>query len=105
VEADAIFRLSADIVVAAGAPVGKSMVRGVGCFGTAGRALLAMACDNRPSRLKKLGVRYAGPMFTGELLRVEMWHAGPGRALFRMRALERDAPVLDNCLVEFSEEA
>ena len=105
VDADAIFRLSADIVAAAVTPEGKSMMRGVGCFGTVGRALLVMACDNRPRRLKKLGVRYTGPMFTGELLRVEMWRAGPGRAVFRMRSLERDAPVLDNCLVEFSEEA
>ncbi|MES3021782.1 MAG: MaoC/PaaZ C-terminal domain-containing protein [Pseudomonadota bacterium] len=105
VEADAIFKLSADIAAAGAAPQGKSMMRGVGCFGTAGRALLEMACDNQPARLKKLGVRYTGPMFTGELLRVEMWHAGPGRALFRMRAPERDAPVLDNCLCEFLEQA
>jgi acyl dehydratase len=105
VEADAIFRLSADIVAAAGAPAGKSMMRGVGCFGTAGRALLALVCGNQPGRLKKLAVRYTGPMFTGELLRVEMWHSGPGRALFRMSAPDRDAPVLDNCLCEFLEEA
>ncbi|MES2898949.1 MAG: MaoC/PaaZ C-terminal domain-containing protein [Pseudomonadota bacterium] len=106
VEADAIFKLSADIVAAAGAPRGKSMMRGVGCFGTAGRALLALACDNQPSRLKKLAVRYTGPMFTGETLRVEMWRVEAGRALFRMLAPERgDAPVLDNCLVDFSEDA
>ncbi len=106
VEADAIFKLSADIVAAAGAPEGKSMMRGVGCFGTAGRALLALACDNQPRRLKKLAVRYTGPMFTGELLRVEMWRVAPGRALFRMLAPERgNAPVLDNCLLDYSEDA
>ncbi|MES2320746.1 MAG: 3-alpha,7-alpha,12-alpha-trihydroxy-5-beta-cholest-24-enoyl-CoA hydratase [Pseudomonadota bacterium] len=106
VEADAMFKLSADIVAAAGAPSGKSMMRGVGCFGTAGRALLALVCDNQPDRLKKLAVRYTGPMFTGEALRVEMWRTVPGRALFRMLALERgNAPVLDNCFVDFSETA
>jgi acyl dehydratase len=105
VQGDAIFKLSADIAAASGAPAGKSMMRGVGCFGTAGRAVLAMACDNQPARMKKLAVRYTGPMFTGELLRVEMWLAGPGRALFRMTAPERGAAVLDHCLCEFSEDA
>lgn len=102
-DSDAMFRLSADIVAASGAPAGKSMVRGVGCFGTAGRAVLALACGNEPDRLSGLGVRYAGPMYTGELLRVELWKVAPGRALFRMSAPERDAPVLDNCYVEFKE--
>lgn len=105
VDADAIFKLSADIVAAANAPPGKSMMRGVGCFGTAGRAVLALVCGDAPERLKKLSVRYTGPMFTGELLRVELWHVGPGRALFRMRAPERDAPVLDHCCCEFAEAA
>lgn len=100
--ADAIFRLDASIAVGAGAPAGQSMVRGVGCFGTVGRAVLAMVCGNQPARLERLAVRYAGPMFTDELLRVELWHTTPGRALLRMSAPERDAVVLDNCMIHFA---
>jgi hypothetical protein len=99
--ADAMFRLSAEIAVGTGAPAGKSMVRGVGCFGTAGRAVLAMACGNQPARLRRMAVRYAGPMFTDELLRVELWHTGAGRAVWRMVAPERHTVVLDNCLLEY----
>lgn len=102
-EADAIFRLSADLAVASNAPRGKSMMRGVGCFGTAGRAALALACGNEPERLRRLGVRYVGPMYTDERLRVELWDLAPGRAVFRMSAPERDTMVLDNCFVDFGE--
>ncbi|WP_158598031.1 MaoC family dehydratase N-terminal domain-containing protein [Noviherbaspirillum saxi] len=101
-ERDAIFRLSAEIKAAASAGNGKSMMRGVGCFGLAGRGVLQLACDNQPERLKRLGVRYAGPMYTDEVMRIELWHVQPGMAVFRMWSVGRKALVLNNCYVEFS---
>lgn len=98
---DAIFRLSADIRVAADNKSGKSMMRGVGCFGTAGRAVLALVCDNRPERLKRLGVRYVGPMYTDEVMRVELWNLQKGKAVFRMSARGREAMVVNHSYVEF----
>lgn len=98
----AIFRLSKEIAVAASLPAGQSMLRGVGCFGLAGRAVLHLVCGGRPERLARLSVRYAGPMLTGETMLAELWHTGPGRAVFRIKARERDALVLNNCLVEFT---
>ncbi|MES2258566.1 MAG: MaoC family dehydratase N-terminal domain-containing protein [Pseudomonadota bacterium] len=100
---DAVFRLSAEIKAAAGAPPGKSMMRGVGGFGTAGRAILQLVCGNQPTRLKRLAVRYAGPMYTDEVLRVELWRLAPGKAVFRMSAPGRNALVLNNSYVEFEE--
>ncbi|WP_083664343.1 FAS1-like dehydratase domain-containing protein [Herminiimonas arsenitoxidans] len=102
-EEDAIFRLSADIKISSRTGKDKAMMRGVGCFGTAGRAVLKLVCDNKPERLKRLGVRYVGPMYTDEIMRVELWHVGKGRAVFRMSARGRDALVLNHSYVEFDE--
>ncbi|PWK91913.1 MaoC/PaaZ C-terminal domain-containing protein [Fulvimonas soli] len=102
-EEGAIFRLPAHFAVAS-ANAGErpqSVLRGLCCFGLAGRAVLKLWCDNRPERLRKLAVRYVGTMCTGETMRVESWTTGPGRAVFRMRSVERDAPVLDHGLVRF----
>lgn len=101
--ADALFRLSADIAVAAQAQTDTQqyMLRGLGCFGLAGRGVLKLACDNEPKRLRAIGVRYAGPMLTGETMRIDLWHIRSGFALFRMHACERDAPVLSHGYIEF----
>lgn len=99
---DTLFRISPELNVASqGATAGSAMLRGVGCFGLAGRAALLLACGNDPARLRRFGVRYAGPMFTDETMRVELWHLGEGRAALRMSAVERGVPVLDQCVVEF----
>ncbi len=98
---DAMFRLGRELAVAAD---GKAMMRGLGCFGLAGRAALQAACGGQPERLRRMGVRYVGPMYCGEALLVELWHGTSGEALFRMSAPERSAPVLDNCFIEFDAE-
>lgn len=101
---DTSFCLSAELTVAGGLNLrpGQRMLRGVGCFGLAGRAALALACDNAPQRLQRFGVRYAGPMLSDETLRVELWLLAEGVAVFRMRAVERDAPVLGHGTLRFT---
>ncbi|MCY1262304.1 hypothetical protein D9M69_138390 [compost metagenome] len=101
-EPDTLFRLSADIAIAAqtqGKP--QAMIRGVGCFGLAGRGAIRMVCGNDAARLRSLSVRYAGPMYSGETMRIELWQMEPGFALFRMHAVERDKPVLSHGVIEF----
>lgn len=102
---DTAFCLSAELKVAGGLTLrpGQRMLRGVGCFGLAGRAVLALACGNAPRRLRRFGVRYAGPMLSDETLRVELWQLADGEAAFRMRAVERNAPVLGHGSVQFAE--
>lgn len=97
----AIFRLSRELAVAADLGPGRSMMRGLGCFGLVGRAVLELACAGRPERLKRMAVRYTGPMLTDETMLVELWHTEPGRAMFRMTAVERQAAVLNHCVLEF----
>jgi acyl dehydratase len=78
-----------------------ALLRGVCAFGLAGRAVLALACGNQPGRLRGLGLRYAGPVLAGETLRTEVWLEPGGRALFRVRALERNAAVVNNGLATY----
>jgi hypothetical protein len=98
------FQLSADIAIAGQADTNRQqyMLRGVGCFGLAGRGALRLACDNDPNRLRAIGVRYAGPMFTGETMRLDLWHVRTGQAVFNMHACERNAPVLSHGFIEFA---
>lgn len=101
---DKTFQIAAGLDVAAGIPgkrADQAMLRGVGAFGLAGRAVLHLVCGDDAARLRKLAVRYSGPLLTDETARIELWHSGAGKAVFRMRALERDAAVLNNCVVEF----
>lgn len=101
-EPDTPFRLSAEIAVAAQTEgKAQSMIRGLGCFGLAGRGALKLTCNNDAERLRSLTVRYAGPMFSGETMRLELWHSAPGQALFRMHAVERDKPVLSYGMIEY----
>lgn len=97
----AAYRLSAGLSITDDLPPGKAMMRGLGCFGLAGRAVLKLVCNNDVRRLRKMAVRYAGAMLTDETMRIELWNVDAGVAVFRMRAIERDALILNNCCVEF----
>jgi len=99
----ALYRLAPEFVAAVGVPVpaGEAMLRGVCSFGMAGRAAMALVCGSDPARFKALGVRYAGPIMTGETVRLELWDEAPGKASFVMRAVERDVLVLKNGFVEY----
>lgn len=96
-----VFQFQFDIAVADLAGENQKVVRGVGCFGLAGRAAVYALCDNQPERLKKFSVRYSGVMLTDETMRVELWHLSPGRAAMQVSSVERDQLVLNNCLVEY----
>jgi len=98
------FLLSGEFDVTAtarGAVAGQRMLRGLAAFGLAGRAVMQLACGNEPARLRKLVVRYAGPLLTDEQVRVDLWHGPPGKAAFQMRSISRDVPVLQHCHAEF----
>ena len=99
-----VFLLSGEFDVTATAPsavAGQRMLRGLAAFGLAGRAVMQLACGNVPTRLRKLVVRYAGPLLTDEQVRVDLWQGLPGKAAFQMRSISRDAPVLQHCHAEF----
>lgn len=101
--ADTLFRLSPELAIAAATQgSAQAMIRGVGCFGLAGRGVVRALCANSPQRLTCLSVRYAGPMYSGETMRMEIWHTHAGQAVLRMHAIERNQPVLSYGRVEFN---
>jgi acyl dehydratase len=108
-EQTAIYRLSGDWnplhidpKIAASAGFDKPILHGLCSYGVAGRAVIKLLCGGDPARLTKLNVRFASPVYPGETLRTEAWSDGPGRAAFRVRAVERDVVALNNGLAEFT---
>jgi acyl dehydratase len=97
-----IYRLSGDynplhadpkVATAAGFP--RPILHGLCTYGIAGRAVLRLACDNDPARLKSFRVRFSAPVFPGETIRTEIWREGT-QISFRCSVPERGIVVLNN---------
>ncbi|MDY0012569.1 MAG: MaoC/PaaZ C-terminal domain-containing protein [Rhodocyclaceae bacterium] len=108
-EQAAIYRLSGDYnplhldpKIAAMAGFEKPILHGLCSYGIAGRAIIKLLCNNDATRLRKLNVRFASPVYPGETLRTEIWNEGPGKAAFRVKVVERDLVVLNNGLAEYT---
>jgi acyl dehydratase len=96
-----IYRLSGDAnplhaVPAVARDVGfpRPILHGLCSFGLAARALVSVLADGDASRLRRLRLRFASPVYPGETLRVEYWRLGAGEAAFRARVVDRDKVVL-----------
>jgi acyl dehydratase len=107
-QAALIYRLSgddnplhADPKVAAAAGFPRPILHGLCTFALAGRAILRLACDNDPARLKSLNVRFSAPVFPGETVRTEIWRDG-GVVSFRSSVVERGVTVLNNGRAEIT---
>jgi acyl dehydratase len=101
-EAALVYRLSgdwnplhADPKVATAAGFAAPILHGLCSFGITGWALVAALAGGDASRLKRIGTRFASPVYPGETLRVEVWGRG-GNVRFRTRVVERDIVVLSH---------
>jgi acyl dehydratase len=108
-QAALIYRLSGDYnplhaspAAAAEAGFPRPILHGLCSFAVAGHAVLRVAADYRPERIKKLQARFSAPVFPGETLRTEIWRQGGARIGFRSKVLERDIVVINNGLVELN---
>lgn len=97
--------LHADPAVAGAAGFAQPILHGLCSYGIAGLAVVAAVCGHDATRLKRLDLRFANPVFPGETLLTEIWRTGPGRAALRMRVPARDDAkrriVLDHGVAEF----
>lgn len=105
-QAALIYRLSgdynplhADPRIAKGAGFPKPILHGLCTYGVAARAVLKLACDNDPAKLKRFDLRFSSPVYPGETIRTEIWRDG-SQVSFRARVVERDIVVLNNGLAE-----
>jgi acyl dehydratase len=89
--------LHADPAAAAKGGFKMPILHGLCTYGIAGRAIIKACCEEDPSRLKGLQVRFSAPVFPGETIRTEMWPDG-SVVSFRARVVERDTIVLNNGL-------
>jgi len=97
--------LHADPAVARAAGFERPILHGMCSYGIAGWALVEALCGGEASRLTRLDLRFAHPVFPGETLVTEIWLTGPGRAALRVRAPARAEAkrqvVLEHGVAEF----
>jgi len=67
----------------------RPILHGLCTFGHAGRAVLGAYCDNDPTRLTMLEVRFAGVVFPGETIVTELWQNGSGKLIVQAKTKER----------------
>lgn len=91
----------ADPTVAAAVGFDRPILHGLCTYGIAGHALLRTICDNDPSRMQALSLRFSAPAFPGDTIRTEIWRDGP-RAMFRCLAVERDVQITTNGMLNFA---
>ncbi len=101
-QAALIYRLSgdynplhADPAIGRQAGFPRAILHGAATWGIAGHVLLRKLCGGDVSRVSSYGARFTAPVLPGEVLRTEIWEAGPGRASFRCSIPAREKNVLD----------
>lgn len=94
--------LHADPGIAHKAGFTRPILHGLATFGVAGRALMERLCDGEPARVRAMQGRFSAPVYPGETLSVDIWHDGPGRALFRARVAAREVMAMGAGVFEYA---
>lgn len=94
--------LHADPAIAEVAGFAAPILHGLASYGLVGRAVLGLLCDDDGTRLKRLDVRFSGPVYPGETITTEVWKDGDGRASVQAKVAARDAVVLNNGYAEYA---
>jgi len=92
--------LHSDPAVAARAGFPRPILHGLCTLGVVCHALLRLACDGDPARLRHLALRFSAPVFPGETIETAVWEDGAGRFAFTARVPDRGVTVISNGLCE-----
>ena len=71
----------------------QPILHGLCTMGHVGRAVLSEYCDNDPTRLAGIEVRFAGVVFPGDSIITEMWDEGGGRIVFQAKTQRGDTVI------------
>jgi acyl dehydratase len=74
----------------------RPILHGLCTFGHVGRAVLRICCNNEPTRLTALDVRFAGVVFPGETIVTELWKNGPTDVIVQAKTKERGEVVISS---------
>jgi acyl dehydratase len=87
--------LHIDPEIARSAGFDGPILHGLAAYGMVGRALIKILCDDDPTRLRRLDLRFTSPAYPGEPLQLEVWRVAAGDAAFRLIATDRNVVVED----------
>jgi len=93
--------LHADPAVARKAGFPRPILHGLCTLANCGRAVVKAWCDNDPSAVRHLGLRFSAVVFPGDLLTVDMWRDGQ-EVSFEARVVERGVKVISNGIVRLA---
>lgn len=93
--------LHVDAQAARAAGYDRPLLHGVATLGLACWSILRCCAQGDVARLRSLAVRFAGPVYPGELLEVCLWPQGD-RVQFEARVPGRDLPVLRRGLAQLT---
>lgn len=79
----------------------RVILHGLCTLGHVTGVLMSNLCSNDVTRFRKVKMRFSAPVYLGEFLMVEVWHDGPGRVVFQVRARERDELCVSNAYFEY----
>lgn len=88
--------LHIDPEIAVQAGFDKPILHGLGTFGVVGRALIRLLCNEEPSALRRIELRFSAPVYPGETIRTQVWDEGGGQWSFRALSVDRNIVVLNN---------
>lgn len=80
----------------------KPILHGLCTFGNLGRAVMQEYCGNDPAKFKSIQVRFAGHVFPGETIVVDMWKEAEDTILLKAKTAERGKDVITNAAVKLN---